>query len=68
MRALIAGPEGTPYAGGLFAFDIWFPAGYPNVPPLMLLETTGQGRVRFNPNLYADGKVICLPISVKCAF
>ena len=32
-------------------------AGYPNIPPLMELDTTGQGRQRFNPNLYADGKV-----------
>lgn len=34
-------------------FDVFFPAGYPNVPPLMVLETTGDGRARFNPNLYA---------------
>ena len=34
-----------------------FPEGYPNVPPLMVLQTTGEGRQRFNPNLYADGKV-----------
>ena len=27
------------------------------MPPLMVLETTGGGRARFNPNLYADGKV-----------
>ena len=27
MRALIAGPDGTPYAGGCFIFDIFFPAG-----------------------------------------
>ena len=27
----------------------------------MVLETTGEGRVRFNPNLYADGKV-CLSL------
>ena len=26
------------------------------MPPLMTLETTGAGRARYNPNLYADGK------------
>jgi hypothetical protein len=57
MRAIITGPEGTPYEGGCFVFDLLFPEGYPNVPPLMVLQTTGEGRVRFNPNLYADGKV-----------
>jgi ubiquitin-protein ligase len=45
----------------MFFFDILFPQDYPNIPPLMLLETTGGGRVRFNPNLYADGKV-CLSL------
>eukprot|EP00798_Chlamydomonas_sp_ICE-L_P010124 gene10124-8024_t len=61
MRAIITGPQGTPYEGGCFVFDIYFTQGYPNVPPLMTLETTGQGRWRANPNLYADGKV-CLSI------
>ena len=57
MRVIITGPEGTPYEGGCFVFDLFFPEGYPNVPPLMVLQTTGEGRMRFNPNLYADGKV-----------
>jgi baculoviral IAP repeat-containing protein 6 len=61
MRAIITGPEGTPYEGGCFVFDLFFPEGYPNVPPLMVLQTTGEGRQRFNPNLYADGKV-CLSL------
>ena len=41
VRALITGPEGTPYAGGCFVFDVFFPSDYPQVPPLMELETTG---------------------------
>ena len=57
MRVIITGPEATPYEGGCFVFDMLFPEGYPNVPPLMVLQTTGEGRQRFNPNLYADGKV-----------
>ena len=61
LRALVTGPEGTPYAGGCFIFDLLFPPAYPDVPPVMLLATTGGGRARFNPNLYADGKV-CLSL------
>jgi ubiquitin-protein ligase len=61
LKALIVGPDDTPYSGGLFVFDIFFPSDYPNVPPLVNLETTGNGTVRFNPNLYACGKV-CLSL------
>lgn len=61
MRALITGPDDTPYAGGCFLFDIYFPSTYPNTPPLVNLQTTGAGSVRFNPNLYNCGKV-CLSL------
>jgi len=61
MRALITGPADTPYALGCFAFDIYFPEDYPNKAPLVNFDTTGGGRVRFSPNLYADGKV-CLSL------
>jgi ubiquitin-protein ligase len=60
-RVLISGPRGTPYAFGLFEFHLFFPDDYPQVAPLMILETTGSGSVRFNPNLYNNGKV-CLSI------
>jgi baculoviral IAP repeat-containing protein 6 len=60
-RAVVTGPHGTPYSGGCFVFDVYFPAGYPEKPPMVNLDTTGGGRVRFNPNLYADGKV-CLSL------
>lgn len=43
-------------------FDVFFPQDYPNVPPLMNMATNGEGRSRFNPNLYADGKVSVLSI------
>jgi len=58
---MIAGPEGTPYSGGLFEFDCFMPLDYPHKPPLMHLRTTGGGTVRFNPNLYNNGKV-CLSL------
>jgi hypothetical protein len=34
LRAVIIGAEGTPYQDGLFFFDVSFPSGYPNVPPV----------------------------------
>ncbi|KAI0713150.1 hypothetical protein C8T65DRAFT_645711 [Cerioporus squamosus] len=61
IKIMIAGPEGTPYAGGLFEFDCFIPLEYPNKPPHMHLRTTGGGSVRFNPNLYNCGKV-CLSL------
>ncbi|XP_032409947.1 baculoviral IAP repeat-containing protein 6 isoform X3 [Xiphophorus hellerii] len=61
MKVLITGPGDTPYANGCFEFDVYFPQDYPNSPPLVNLETTGGHSVRFNPNLYNDGKV-CLSI------
>jgi baculoviral IAP repeat-containing protein 6 len=61
MSALISGPDGTPYSGGCFVFDIFFPDNYPNGPPKVWLMTTGGNTFRFNPNLYANGKV-CLSL------
>lgn len=58
--ALIIGPKDTPYFGGFFFFEIIYPDEYPkNSPKLKLL--TIEKDVRFNPNLYEDGKV-CLSI------
>lgn len=53
IKALIAGPEGTPYYQGLFEFDIFASPNYPAEPPTVHFLTTAGGRVRFNPNLYA---------------
>ncbi|WAR24443.1 BIRC6-like protein [Mya arenaria] len=61
MQALITGPEGTPYSNGCFVFDIFFPATYPIVAPKVNLRTTGNGTVRFNPNLYNCG-MVCLSL------
>ncbi|KAF2192575.1 hypothetical protein K469DRAFT_654226 [Zopfia rhizophila CBS 207.26] len=61
MKILIVGPSDTPYELGLFEFDLICPINYPNEPPKMNFRTTGGGSVRFNPNLYADGKV-CLSL------
>jgi len=61
LKAVITGPEGTPYTGGVYEFDIYFPTKYPAVPPKVTFRTTGNGTVRFNPNLYNEGKV-CLSL------
>ena len=58
---MISGPDDTPYSHGLYIFDIFFPDNYPSAPPLVNLQTTGKGSVRFNPNLYNCGKV-CLSL------
>jgi len=61
LKAVITGPEETPYTGGVYEFDIYFPTKYPTVPPKVTFRTTGNGTVRFNPNLYNEGKV-CLSL------
>lgn len=61
VKALIVGPFSTPYAGGLFEFNLTFPKEYPTVAPKALAQTTNYGTTRFNPNIYACGKV-CLSI------
>ncbi|VDK65181.1 unnamed protein product [Anisakis simplex] len=61
VKVLISGPDDTPYQNGLFEFDVFFPTSYPFSPPKCAFLTTGAGNVRFNPNLYNDGK-ICLSI------
>ncbi|KAL8796527.1 MAG: hypothetical protein Q9195_001201 [Heterodermia aff. obscurata] len=61
VKSLIVGPEGTPYQGGLFEFDILCGPQYPDQPPNVQFRTTGGGIVNFNPNLYPNGKV-CLSL------
>jgi ubiquitin-protein ligase len=58
--ACLIGPEDTPYEDGFYGFRIMIPQEYPFKPPKVDFLTT-DGNVRFNPNLYACGKV-CLSI------
>ena len=62
LKALIVGPniKGAPYKGGFYFFDITYPKNYPLSPPKVVLCTLNRN-VRFNPNLYVDGKV-CLSV------
>jgi len=41
-RVIVSGPVDTPYAHGLFEFDVYFSPTYPNVPPLVTFMTTGE--------------------------
>ncbi|KAF9259490.1 hypothetical protein L218DRAFT_908179 [Marasmius fiardii PR-910] len=61
IKALITGPEGTPYYNGCYLFDIFLGPSYNQAPPSVKYMTTNGGKFRFNPNLYADGKV-CLSL------
>lgn len=61
VRALIIGPPDTPYEFGFFEFAVKFTKDYPTKAPSVTATTTNSGRTRFNPNIYAAGKV-CLSI------
>ena len=54
--ALIIGPKDTPYQYGNFLFKFEFPDNYPHSPPKVTYYTN-DGKTRFNPNLYKNGKV-----------
>lgn len=58
--AMIIGPEDTPYFGGFYFFEFTFPTDYPHSPPVVKYKTNADG-IRFNPNLYTEGKV-CVSI------
>ena len=54
--ALIIGPQDTPYSNGYYLFDVTYPYNYPYSPPVVKFNTN-TGNIRFNPNLYRNGKV-----------
>ncbi|XP_074629469.1 ubiquitin-conjugating enzyme E2 G2-like isoform X2 [Acropora palmata] len=55
-EALITGPEGTPFEGGVFTTRLVFPPDYPLSPPKMRFTCD-----MFHPNVYPDGRV-CISI------
>jgi len=61
VELLLKGPEDTPYEGGFYHFSCTLPQNYPFTHPACKYQTTGAGKIRFNPNLYKCGKV-CLSI------
>lgn len=55
-EAMIQGPEGTPFEGGVFPAELKFPADYPLAPPTMKFlgeiwhpNGTGHDFTRFCP-------------------
>jgi ubiquitin-conjugating enzyme E2 Z len=58
--AIIFGPKDTIYENGVYFFEFDFPKDYPFSPP-KLTYLTNNGKTRFNPNLYRNGKV-CISI------
>tara|TARA_B000000475_G_C15911281_1_gene412681 strand:- start:33 stop:749 length:717 start_codon:yes stop_codon:yes gene_type:complete len=58
--AIIFGPKDTIYENGVYFFEFNFPDTYPFNPP-KLTYLTNNGKTRFNPNLYRNGKV-CVSI------
>lgn len=60
IYVMIFGSKGTPYEDCPFFFKFDMPREYPLVSPKVKF-CTSDGRTRFNPNLYVDGKV-CLSI------
>ncbi len=67
IYALFIGQKNTPYENGFFFVSFDFPDNYPWQPPVAKFETQGYCQtekggnvdIRFNPNLYTNGKV-CL--------
>jgi ubiquitin-conjugating enzyme E2 N len=47
----IAGPEGTPYEGGMYEAELYLPDEYPMVPPKVLFRTK-----IFHPNIDKLGR------------
>ena len=67
LYIMFIGPKDTPYENGFYFFVLEYPDNYPMSPPTMIYMTQGYlmneknnlVKVRFNPNLYTNGKV-CL--------
>ncbi|KAK0110531.1 hypothetical protein ONS96_002138 [Cadophora gregata f. sp. sojae] len=64
MKVLIIGSEGSPYAGGLFIFDIFLDERYPATPPKMTFTLHGNDEdgESFNPNLHIHSGTVCLSL------
>ena len=58
--AVVFGPSDTLYQYGAYFFELKYPNNYPFAPP-KVIYMTNDGKTRFNPNLYKNGKV-CLSL------
>jgi len=59
-KGTLKGPDGTPYAGGVFNISIEIPADYPYNPPKMKFTTK-----IWHPNISSQTGAICLDVLGK---
>jgi len=57
IKVFIAGTSYTPYAHGLFEFDLFFQQDCPGIPPKIKFCTPGNNNVSFSAHLPASGAV-----------
>jgi ubiquitin-conjugating enzyme E2 G2 len=57
-EAMIQGPEGTPFEGGVFPAELKFPADYPLAPPTMKF----LGEIWHPNSTYGTGTVFLFPL------
>ena len=69
LQCLLTGLDDTPYANGLFLFDVYLKHGYPEQPPSIKHITKGQGSISANftpggysPNLHSGSGTVCLSL------
>jgi len=57
LQVVIKGPQDSPYADGLFFFDIQLPSEYPDIPPRVYYHSHGD---RLNPYVETDIERACV--------
>jgi ubiquitin-conjugating enzyme E2 O len=61
LRAVMIGPQGTPYHDGLFFFDAHFPPSYPTIPPVSIQSLSVWYVIHFHIWIK---KIVLMPLQV----